>query len=360
MKKEIFLAWTRDYTLAWAEWWSGQMNPRLMEVFGIGIPSQLYYFNGRLLETYRVVDEAKAFFKAVVNTDPKNGFFSENKINHYILLVKQIRELMGKINKNKDFANRAVFEKIKQLSREMYPWYTVSYLLPQAQWAPQLKEKYPKEANDILERLINARVKSEGAIQELVQYWRAVARILLSQRKLENKYASFVTFTEIQKMLDDNNYVPNKEELENRSTGYIFLGDKVYTNISKEVFFEKQDFYFSAPVNQFINQEIRGVVSCTGSTSIKGIVNIILKNDEIINFKEGNVLVTVMTNPFFIPIMKKAKAIITDEGGITCHAAIVARELNIPCITGTKISTKVLKDGDMVEVDAINGIIKKI
>ena len=67
-----------------------------------------------------------------------------------------------------------------------------------------------------------------------------------------------------------------------------------------------------------------------------------------------------MTNSFFIPIMKKAKAIITDEGGITCHAAIVSRELNIPCITGTKIATKVLKDGDMVEVDAERGIVKII
>jgi pyruvate,water dikinase len=58
--------------------------------------------------------------------------------------------------------------------------------------------------------------------------------------------------------------------------------------------------------------------------------------------------------------MKKASAIVTDEGGITCHAAIVARELGIPCIIGTQISTKVLKDGDIVEVDADKGVVKKI
>ena len=58
--------------------------------------------------------------------------------------------------------------------------------------------------------------------------------------------------------------------------------------------------------------------------------------------------------------MKKASAIITDEGGLSCHAAIVARELGIPCIIGTKIATKVLKDGDRVEVDADKGIVKKI
>jgi pyruvate,water dikinase len=58
--------------------------------------------------------------------------------------------------------------------------------------------------------------------------------------------------------------------------------------------------------------------------------------------------------------MNKASAFITDEGGITCHAAIVARELNKPCIIGTKIATKVLKDGDMVEVDAERGVVRII
>ena len=67
-----------------------------------------------------------------------------------------------------------------------------------------------------------------------------------------------------------------------------------------------------------------------------------------------------MTRPDFMPLMRKAKAVITDEGGITCHAAIVSRELGIPCIIGTKIATKVLKDGDMVEVDANKGIVRKI
>ena len=69
---------------------------------------------------------------------------------------------------------------------------------------------------------------------------------------------------------------------------------------------------------------------------------------------------TGMTRPEFVPLMKRASAIVTDEGGITCHAAIVSRELNIPCIIGTKIVTKVLKDGDEVEVDADNGVVKII
>lgn len=75
-------------------------------------------------------------------------------------------------------------------------------------------------------------------------------------------------------------------------------------------------------------------------------------------FKKREILVTGMTQPDIIIACKKAAAIITDEGGITSHAAIVSRELGIPCIIGTKIATKVLKDGDLVEVDAEKGIVK--
>jgi len=79
---------------------------------------------------------------------------------------------------------------------------------------------------------------------------------------------------------------------------------------------------------------------------------------EIAKMKTGDILVASTTGPEIMVACKKAGAIITDEGGITCHAAIVSRELKIPCIIGTKIATKVLKDGDLVEVDANKGVIK--
>ena len=65
-----------------------------------------------------------------------------------------------------------------------------------------------------------------------------------------------------------------------------------------------------------------------------------------------------MTHPQMISGMIKASAFVTDEGGVTCHAAIVSREMNKPCIIGTKVATQVLKDGDVVEVDANNGVVK--
>ena len=74
--------------------------------------------------------------------------------------------------------------------------------------------------------------------------------------------------------------------------------------------------------------------------------------------KKREILVAPMTSPEYILAMRKASAIVTDTGGMTCHAAIVSRELGIPCIVGTKIATKVFKDGMKIEVDTKNGIVK--
>ena len=101
---------------------------------------------------------------------------------------------------------------------------------------------------------------------------------------------------------------------------------------------------------------IRGTVANKGH--IKGKVKIVLDNSQLYKVLEGDIIVAFMTTPDFVPAMEKASAFITDEGGILCHAAIVAREMKKPCIIGTKIATKVLKDGDLVEVDADKGVVK--
>jgi len=93
---------------------------------------------------------------------------------------------------------------------------------------------------------------------------------------------------------------------------------------------------------------------------VKGKVRIIDWEKDFSKFKKGEILVTAMTRPEFMSILRKASAIVTDEGGITCHAAIVSRELKIPCVIGTQTATKLLKDGDLVEVDANRGIVKII
>ena len=126
---------------------------------------------------------------------------------------------------------------------------------------------------------------------------------------------------------------------------------------------EAEDFYKNIKKSpQVLNvndiKEIKGTCACPGK--VKGIVRIINQAVDIEKMQYGDILVSLATTPSIVSAMKKAAAIITDEGGLTCHASIVSRELNIPCVIGTKFATQVLKDGDMVEVDAENGIIKKI
>ncbi len=90
-----------------------------------------------------------------------------------------------------------------------------------------------------------------------------------------------------------------------------------------------------------------------------GRVKIVLKPEDISKIEKGDVLVAVMTNPDMVPAMRKASAIVTNEGGLTCHAAIVSRELGVPAVVGTKNATEVLKDGMLVTVDGEKGIVYK-
>jgi phosphohistidine swiveling domain-containing protein len=102
-------------------------------------------------------------------------------------------------------------------------------------------------------------------------------------------------------------------------------------------------------------KELHGM--CASPGRAVGKARICKSLDDITNFKPGEVLVAAMTRPEYLPAMKKAAAIVTDEGGITSHAAIVSRELGIPCIIGTKIATKALKNGNTIQVNANHGVV---
>ncbi|MFH1790054.1 MAG: PEP-utilizing enzyme [bacterium] len=92
----------------------------------------------------------------------------------------------------------------------------------------------------------------------------------------------------------------------------------------------------------------------------KGKVKIVFGIKDLKKVNEGDIIVAITTHPDYVPAMHRASAIITDEGGLTSHAAIVSRELKIPCIVGTKSATSILKDGNTIEIDAERGLIKKL
>ena len=93
---------------------------------------------------------------------------------------------------------------------------------------------------------------------------------------------------------------------------------------------------------------------------VTGTAKIILRQSDFSKFSKGDILITGMTRPEFVPLMKIAAAIVTDEGGVTSHAAIISRELQKPCLIATRSATKNFRDGDLLEVNANHGYVKII
>lgn len=154
----------------------------------------------------------------------------------------------------------------------------------------------------------------------------------------------------------------SKEEIKDRQKSFLF-----YVNNGKAEFYsgkkalQKKSQLISE--EKYKVKEFQGQTACRGKVRGRVVLFSWIEEDlskKMEKMKKGDILVAGQTRPFLMPSIKKAAGIITDEGGITCHAAIVSRELKIPCIIGTRIATRALNDGDLVEVDADKGIVKKI
>ncbi len=153
------------------------------------------------------------------------------------------------------------------------------------------------------------------------------------------------------------NKPPTPEELDGRLKFSVLKlsKDGEYSFVSGE---KAKEWVKRIQADEEKSDELTGFPACKGQYT--GTVRCILDARNIHELKKGEVLVTYMTSPDYTIGMKKAGAIVTDEGGISSHAAIVSRELGVPCVIGTKHATRVLKTGDRVAVDAEKGVITKL
>ncbi len=144
-----------------------------------------------------------------------------------------------------------------------------------------------------------------------------------------------------------------------------FVQSRPITTLHKKYVSQIDHLVKTSPADKTVNPKetnaaevlVRGAAASMGMAS--GPVKIIHKPTEIDKIMPGDILVTEMTTPDFVPAMKKAKAIVTDTGGRTCHAAIVSRELGIPCVVGTGIGTHILKNSQIITVDGAKGLVYK-
>lgn len=173
---------------------------------------------------------------------------------------------------------------------------------------------------------------------------------------LSREEVTLLTDNEIIYSLSENKDLV-KEIVKKRKKAFLLIQDgKKQIVYSGEEAIKKAEQIKLYP--QIKNKKIEGIVASKGD--VKGTVKIVFTNKDLGKIKEGDIIVTTMTRQDFVPYLRKAKAIVTNEGGMGCHAAIIARELKVPCIVGTKIGTQILKDNDLIEVDGTNGIIRKL
>jgi phosphoenolpyruvate synthase/pyruvate phosphate dikinase len=330
----------------------------LEKAVGLSFFNNILVNNNGIIERYSDPQELKRIYKQLVN------LFKEKREEKFFKKANELDGEIGKIIRMTDEANLCKFSQKKLLEiflnfdRKLRR-YWIDYLavffsgpaLENAKYSIFLK-KYNQEIEN-LKGAYSARIQVEKI------FFPKFLGEVEARAKINFSLLLFAFPGEIIDFLKGKKLF-NKTKLEERKRYYVwftkngkggyFTGDKAREVENRELTKKSED-YSSVSI-------IRGVTASPGKA--KGNVKVVLGVKDSSKIKLGDILVTSMTNPKYIPAMRRAAAFVTDEGGLTCHAAILSRELNKPCVIGTKIATKVLKDGDLVEVDANKGIVKKL
>lgn len=194
--------------------------------------------------------------------------------------------------------------------------------------------------------------------RESVFYSHNLWRELSRRMGISSEDTSYLQDEEIINFLNRKNNISQEKILQRKKGFILYIGKNKKLVCLQGDEIKKALQAFNLLEEDETIKDIRGKVASKGL--VKGKAVIIKGVKDLDKVKPGDILIAVTTHPDYISAMRKAAAIVTDEGGITAHAAIVSREFGIPCIVGTKLATKVLKDGDLIEVDANSGVAKKI
>ncbi len=244
------------------------------------------------------------------------------------------------VSKSQNISDIEKLKKIFSISSEMFAILTAMNLIGNC-----TNKNIGKE---IVELSNETRKSTEDFVHISISAMLDVVNKILPKEYI--KYNYFITYNEIVGKL------PTIEELKKRKEGYIYYNHNIYYKNELNCFLKKFGFMILDEEKYEVKKIIEGNSAYCGKVKAK--VKKIFEVNQIDKIKEGDVLVASMTTPDLILAMKKASAFVTDEGGLVCHAAIMAREMRKPCIIGTKIATQVLKDGDLVEVDADEGVVR--
>jgi phosphohistidine swiveling domain-containing protein len=348
--KEIHPIVHRDFNQ-----WSNQLVKECYEremppIWGMGLNEHMVHFTGKSFIWYRYKEESAKL----------KEFLTTLKLDHPIFSKAVQEEFKNNINKLRGGCHidpnsiKNISEHLKKQKQHfvaMYPLYPLPIFLADF-WRTEFIETHGKAAQPIIDLLMESRVYSEGAIKENDNFMRALLGPLLEKVGVPKEYVKILSVEEVEALCEGT--IPSKEELDERFKGFFYRNNRIIPTTNLKIYLHENNLSLNTPEHV---GNLKGIVACRGK--VQGKVQIIYNSEQVKDF-DADILVTPMTAPDFLPAIERAKAIITDEGGVTSHIAIVSRELNKPSIMGTKVATKVLKDGDIVEVDAENGIVRKL
>ncbi len=344
--------------LNWTKRWSGpfrlflcsytgeQYYNELKRVHKEGLPHIVFAHKDGVTSCYRERDETNEFGEHLAQMAAKRPAI----LSEWSQRLKKETDAMKKIIQEppKSFFNPKNYSRFEKIFNNYLPYASANNTV--IDYLPfQLIEKYEKI-------LIDARMYSESTYNEVEYFFRKLTKIIAEKENLPTLHCEDLYYDEFKKYLSEG-ALPSKAELEERyfwSGLYFDKGKRQMLSAEEIIEFERLIFEKSSGEMHVINGK-------TASPGIaRGVVRIVHHPKRVEIFNDGDILVTGMTRPDFVPFMKRAGAIVTDAGGLLCHAAIVSRELGKPCVIATEVATKVFKDGDIVEVDADTGKIAKI
>lgn len=346
-------AWHRGYTLG------------MKKAIGWSYSDSIFFVHDGVTDIMRPPREHLTIFRNWIlkKIDSRSDWLDEEYKKFFILHDKYIRFCalsQKKLSQNIKPENILVIylEYITYIEEMIGPFITFFWLPIWLENDDIRQKKYHKQ----MSLSIRARQESDKVFPLGAKLVSKILKCTNIYLKLDQEFLSFLSAPELIDFLGKGKSI-NQKKLIKRSKGFVYsrfgitspVNSKNIKKVIKKLGYDYQDI--ATPGKNAISI-IKGQIAARGFA--KGRVRIIISKSKIKDFKNGEILVSSMTTPEYVPAMKKAKAIITDEGGITCHAAIVSREMKKPCIIGTKIATRVLKDGDFVEVDADKGVVEII
>ncbi|MBI2548751.1 hypothetical protein HYW21_05365 [Candidatus Woesearchaeota archaeon] len=341
-KTEWINRWAGSYTFISCSYWASHYATTLKRILGMGLENVLFIHKKGTVSFFVKSDEFIALGGYLANKTTTNeagalALLSLLKEDTDIIIAT-MDELEGTILSPEQYATfYPIFE--RHLAYHNFMKKTVDFLSP-----------------EVFERLFpqfeDARKYSEAVYSKTEQFFRSLAKAIANKENYSPEAITCLTQDELENYIKKGT-LPNENGLRERFEASIILHEnrkiRLFTGSDVETWEGK---LFSEN-----GDEVRGTVVFRGK--VKGkcrIVNNPLKEHA---FNKGDILITGMTRPEFMPFMEKASAIVTDAGGLLCHAAITAREMKIPCIVGTEKATRMFNDGDLIEVDAENGIIRR-